>query len=179
MVQAAKELGHELPARTTLPEYDEFPALEILERGVDELAAKDPTIAGLRADHLAVDPSDPTAFRRSFERLFQALMRRWIDGAFDHLVEPYPSFQARVVAGTQRLMLEAGHGARVAVITSAGPVGASMRHAFHLTPWDAMRATFVVTNTSLTEFKHRPGELSATSFNALPHIDEPALVTLR
>ena len=49
----------------------------------------------------------------------------------------------------------------------------------HLSPWDGMRATFVVTNTSLSEFKHRPGELTLTRFNALPHLDAPELITLR
>jgi hypothetical protein len=42
-----------------------------------------------------------------------------------------------------------------------------------------MRATFVVHNASITELKHRPGELTLTAFNGVPHLDDPALVTLR
>ena len=179
MIEGASALGLRLPEPTPIPELDEFPALEILETCVDELAAEDEAIASLRAAFSAVDPGDPLAFRRTFEPLFQALMRRWIDGALDHRVEPYASFQARVVRGTQRLLAGSKRGARIAAVTSAGPVGAALRVALNLAPWDAMRATFVVANTSLTEFKHRPGELSVVGFNALPHLDADRLITLR
>jgi len=177
MIAAAKEGGLDLPAPTIADAFDEFPALDILRDGVDDLAARDPKIAALktRLDHV----EGPAEFRRAFERLFQALMRHWIDGAFDDIVETYPSFQARVEAGTQQLVDEASHGARIAVVSSAGPVGAVFRQAMNLSPWDGMRATFVITNTSLSEFKHRPGELTLTRFNALPHLDDPALVSLR
>lgn len=177
MIAAAKEGGLDLPAPTIVDAFDEFPALDILRDGVDGLAARDPKIAALQAR--IGEAAGPTEFRRAFERLFQALMRHWIDGAFDDLVESYPSFQARVEAGTERLVDDAARGARIAVVSSAGPVGAVFRQAMNLSPWDGMRATFVVTNTSLSEFKHRPGELTLTRFNALPHLDDPSLVTLR
>jgi len=177
MIAAAKEGGLDLPAPTIADAFDEFPALDILRDCVGGLAARDPKIAALQAR--LGDTEGPAEFRQAFERLFQALMRHWIEGAFDDMVEPYPSFQARVEAGIKQLIDEAKRGARIAVVSSAGPVGAVLRQAMNLSPWDGMRGTFVVTNTSLSEFKHRPGELTLTRFNALPHLDDPALVSLR
>ena len=41
-----------------------------------------------------------------------------------------------------------------------------------------MRAAFVVANTAMSELWARPGELTLSSFNCVPHL-EPALVTMR
>lgn len=179
LIAAAHERAHALPKPLVAPEFDEFPALEIMRRALPQLAAQDPEIAVLQNALEGTARDDSKAFRRAFEPLFQALMRHWIDGAFDHIVEPYSDFQARVEAGTRRLLSEAKRGARIAIITSAGPIGATLRLAQGLTPWNAMRATFVVKNASLSDFMHRPGELTLTRFNALPHLDNPRLVSLR
>lgn len=178
--EAAREGGLDLPAPTIVAGFDEFPALEILATCVDDLAARDPEIAALQRDfHAAIADEQRRGFRRAFERLFQAMMRRWIAGDFDDVVESYARFQERVDGAIEELLKAAGRGARIAVVTSAGPIGAAVRTAFSLAPWDAMRATFVVANASLTELKHRPGELTLTAFNGVPHLDDPALVTLR
>ncbi len=179
LVAAARERAHVLPEPLVAPEFDEFPALEIMRRALPDLAAHDPAIAALQTALAGTASGDSKAFRRAFEPLFQELMRRWIDGAFDHIVEPYGDFQARVEAGTLRLLSEAKRGARIAVVTSAGPIGAALRLAQGLTPWNAMRATFVVKNASLSDFMHRPGELTLSRFNGVPHLDEPRLISLR
>ncbi|MEZ4382349.1 MAG: histidine phosphatase family protein [Nannocystaceae bacterium] len=178
--EGARRGGLELPTPTLLPGLDEFPAIEIMRSCVDGLAARDPEIAALQRDlHATVADPARRGFRRAFERLFQALMRRWIDGVFDDAVESYASFQARVDAAVDALLAAAGRGVRIAAVTSAGPVGAAVRSALNLAPWDAMRATFVVANASMSIFKHRPGELTLTAFNGVPHLRDPALVTLR
>lgn len=179
MIAAAQGQAHALPEPIVAPEFDEFPALEIMRRALPELSAQDPTIATLQNALAGSEKGDSKAFRRAFEPLFQALIRRWIDGAFDHMVEPYDDFQARVEAGTLRLLNEAKRGARIAVVTSAGPIGAALRLAQGLSPWNAMRATFVVNNASLSTFIHRPDELTLTRFNALPHLGDRRLVSLR
>ncbi len=179
MVAAARERAHALPEPFALPEFDEFPALEIMRRALPDLGAQDPEIAALQDTLANTASGDAKGFRRAFEPLFQALMRRWIDGTFDHLVESYGDFQARIEAGIRRLLGEAKRGARIAVVTSAGPIGAALRMAQGLSPWNAMRATFVVHNASLSNFMYRPGELTLTRFNALPHLDDPRLISLR
>ncbi|MCB9569784.1 MAG: histidine phosphatase family protein [Myxococcales bacterium] len=177
----AAAAGLALPEVLLVPELDEMPALEILARCVPDLAARDPEIAELAAAQaIAREREDPRTFRRAFEFVFQAMMRRWVDGAFaDAGIETYAAFQARVERGIDRLFELGGRGSRIAAVTSAGTIGAAVRAAFTLQPWDAMRATFVVANASLTELKHRPGELTLATFNALPHLDRPELRTLR
>ena len=175
--EAAAAAGLALPEVIVEPDLDEMPALAIPRERAPELAG-DPSIAA-HLEAIAAAGDDRLAYHRAFEPLFQAMMRRWLAGEFDAQVEPHAAFQARVEAAIERALAAAGKGARVAMITSAGPVGAAVRRAYALAPWDGMRATFVVANASLTELKHRPGELTLTAFNALPHLHDPALVTLR
>jgi len=177
---AAAARGLTLPAPETMPELDEMPALELLSRHAPALAARDPELHALLAALQAATAAEQAAYLRAFEPYFQAVLRRWIDGAFaDEGVESYARFRARVEEALEAALHSAGRGARLAVVTSAGPIGLALRRAFDLSPWDGMRATFVAANTSLTELRHRPGELTLTLFNALPHLHDPAHITLR
>ena len=177
--EAAAAAGLALPEPEVDPDLDEMPALELLRDHMPALAAADPALAAhLRA--LVAAGDDRRAYLRAFEPLFQATMRRWIAGDFDAAgVEPYAAFQARVERAIERAIAAGGRGATVAAITSAGPIGAAVRRVHGLPPWDGLRAAFVVANASITELRHRPGELTLTTFNALPHLQDPALVTTR
>lgn len=175
---AAAAAGLELPAPAREPAFDEFPGLEILARHAASTGERDPAVARLSAA-LAAARDDAREFPRAFDRLFQAMMRHWLAGAFDGLgVEPYPDFQARIERGLESILRTAGRGARIAVVTSAGPIGAALRRALNLQPWDGMRATFMVANTAMSELLARPGELTLSSFNCVPHL-EPGLMTMR
>ncbi|MEZ4454039.1 MAG: histidine phosphatase family protein [Nannocystaceae bacterium] len=175
---AAADAGHPLPEAIVDEALAEYPALEILARFTADAAARDPEIAALQRAFAAVQ-GDRRAYARAFDRLFQAMMRRWLAGDFDGQgIEGYDEFQARIDGSLARILERAGRGARIAVVTSAGPIGAAMRRALNLAPWDGLRASFVVANTGLTELWTRPEELTLTSFNGLPHLDS-SLVTYR
>lgn len=175
---AAADGGLALPEPEPAADFDEFPALEILARCVATTGERDPEVARLSAAMTSAR-GDAREFPRAFDRLFQAMMRHWLAGAFDGLgIEPYADFQARIERGLEAVLRAAGRGARIAVVTSAGPVGAALRRALHLQPWDGMRAAFVVANTAMSELWARPGELTLSSFNGVPHL-ERALVTMR
>lgn len=177
---AAAARGLILPVPEVIPGLDEMPALELLSAHAPAHAARDPELSALLSALQAATAADRPTYLRAFEPYFQAVLQRWIAGVFDHHgVESYARFRARVEESLEAALYRAGRGARIAVVTSAGPIGLALRRAFDLSPWDGMRATFVAANTSITELQHRPGELTLTLFNALPHLHDPAHITLR
>lgn len=179
LAAAARARGVDFPDPVELPDFDEYPALALMKDALPDLCAADPGLQALADAWLAAPPGSPDN-RRAFERVFQAAMRLWHDGRASHpAVEPFAAFIARIERGVRQIVDGHPRGSTVLVATSAGPVGAAVRLALGLSPWAALTTSFVVHNASITEFAFRPGELQLRSFNALPHLSDRALVTLR
>ena len=65
------------------------------------------------------------------------------------------------------------------MFTSAGALTAVLADSLDLTPANMLKATMVVRNAAWSEFLFSPERFSLLSFNATPHLDEPALLTYR
>jgi broad specificity phosphatase PhoE len=116
--------------------------------------------------------------------MFEALMNRWITGEFDsHEVESWHTFRDRVQRGLRRITSGAGprpaKGCRVAAFTSGGPIGVAVQIALNAPDSAGLEVNWRVRNCSLTEFVFSGDRLSLDSFNALPHLDDPAMLTFR
>ena len=177
LVAAARARGATFPDPIERPEFDEYPALALMQRNLQRLADDDPELAA-HAQDLLQHPSGTTEHRRAFEAAFQRMMRHWHDDRHgDPTLESNAAFQARVLDALTQLL--ARRRQTILVVTSAGPCGVGLRLGLELDPWAALRASFVVSNTALTELKTRGGAPSLTMFNALPHLHERAEITLR
>jgi broad specificity phosphatase PhoE len=158
--------------------WDEYDASAILaELGV-RLAERDPDFAQLRAAY-AARAQDPDR-NRYFQRMFEALMRRWVSGdLLAEAVEPFSAFHARVLLARNGV-LEGGTNRSVAVFTSGGPIGVCVQLAVEAPPYVAVQLNWRIKNASLTEFTFSSsGRLSLDSFNAVAHLDAPDLHTYR
>lgn len=178
LVAAAREDGAAFPDPIELPEFDEYPALELMRQALPGLLERHPELRALHDAWKAAHgtPEHP----RAFERTFQRAMRHWLEGQVDHPeIEAHAAFQGRVERGLQAVMDRHPRRSTVLVVSSAGPVGAAVRLALGLDGWAGLQASFVVHNASFTEFAYRPGELQLRSFNALPAFAERGHVTLR
>ena len=151
----AAETARTLPAQTTIAELAEYPAFEMIEHFMPKLVAEDPEFAAL--------PGKPT--RALADRAFKTILDRWsrdewqLDG-----VERVTSFAARGVrAGLDRVIRDAGSGARIAVITSAGPIGVALGLVFGATEHHMVRASVVVRNASISELKLRTKDFALAS----------------
>jgi broad specificity phosphatase PhoE len=157
-----------LPPPTTLAEFAEYPGFDMVTRFMPKLVAEDPELAQL--------VSKPT--RELADRAFKTILGRWsrdewqIEG-----VERVTEFTARVRAGLERVIREAGAGARVGVVTSAGPIGAAVGMVFGATEHHMIRTGLVIRNASITELKLRtqdfawhPEKISLLSFNSVSHL---------
>jgi broad specificity phosphatase PhoE len=92
-------------------------------------------------------------------------------------VERVSAFVARVRAGLDRVIGGSASGARIGVVTSAGPIGVAVGLVFGATEHHMVRTSLVVRNASVTELAFRsrdfawhPERVSLVSFNATHHL---------
>jgi broad specificity phosphatase PhoE len=92
-------------------------------------------------------------------------------------VEGFRAFRDRIERGLRLIMGKQGSGRRVAVFTSGGVIGTSVRLALEAPDRMALEVNWRVRNCSLTEFVFSKGRFTLDSFNGLPHLADPALWT--
>lgn len=172
--EAASALGATLPAATELAELAEYPAFEMLQHLVPRLVAQDPKFEALK--------SEPTP--RLLDEAFHTILAKWasdewhVDG-----LERVSAFVARVRGGLTRVLGAAKSGARIACVTSAGPIGVAVGLTFGIPDARMVRTSIVIRNASITELKFRtqaftkeaawkPEQVSLVTFNLTSHLTE-------
>ncbi len=166
--EAAATASVRLPEVVTLAGLAEYPAFEMLKHLVPRLVAIDPRFADLERA--------PTP--RLLDDAFHAVLTRWAsdEWAVEGL-ERAGAFAARVRDALDGVIRAARSGARVACITSAGPIGVAVALVFGLDPARAIRTSIVIRNASITELRFRsrgfewdPDHLSLVTFNTTGHL---------
>jgi len=172
--EAATALGASLPAPTELPELAEYPAFEMLQHLVPRLVAHDPKFEALK--------SAPTP--RLLDEAFHTILARWAsDEWYVDGLERVSTFVARVRGGLTRMLGSARSGARIACVTSAGPIGVAVGLTFGIPDARMVRTSIVIRNASITELKFRtqdfareaswkPEQVSLVTFNLTSHLTE-------
>ena len=167
---AAEAAGGALPALHTLAELAEYPAFEMLQHLVPRLVAEDPRFEALT--------SAPTP--RLLDQAFHTILTRWsrdewtVDG-----VERVDAFVARIRGGLDGVLRAAAGGARLACVTSAGPIGVAVGLVFGIPADRMVRTSIVIRNASITELRFRsqdfdwqPDQFSFVTFNVTAHLPE-------
>jgi broad specificity phosphatase PhoE len=176
--EAYGEAGLDFPEPLVLPEFDEYQAQAVVERSLPELLETDPAIRDLHAAFRS--SSDSVRQHATFQKLFEAVVGKWVRGAICPLgVEGWSEFCARVNAGLERLLGAGGRGERIAVFTSGGPIAVAMRRALDLSPENTLQVSWMSRNSSWSEFVYSAGRFTLSAFNAHGHIDDPAMLTYR
>jgi broad specificity phosphatase PhoE len=121
----------------------------------------------------------PASFpdNRGFQKMFEKVMLDWIAGsAGDH--ESWAGFRDRVLEGLRRI--QAGPpDRRVVLFTSGGPIGVLVQTALNAPERSFLEVNWRVRNCSITEFVFSIDRFTLDSFNAIPHLTDPALRTFR
>jgi len=172
------EAGLSWPEIQTTPELNEYDSVGITHRLIPALAERD---ANFRELHAAFERNKQAADRnRHFQKMFEAVTSVWLGGEMEiEGVESWRSFQSRVRGAIKRIIAAEGSGRRVVVFTSGGVIGLSVQSVLNAPERAALEINWRVRNCSLTEFIFSRERLSLDSFNAIPHLDDPALRTYR
>jgi broad specificity phosphatase PhoE len=168
--EAFTEAGRTWPTPREDDRWNEYDAPGVLGTLLPTLAAQDETFRGLVAafhDHAGSPDRN-----RHFQRMFEVLMDRWRTGAVDaEGVEPFLAFHERVRAVLDDLM-GAGGSRTVLVVTSGGPIGATVQTVLEAPAEVALRLNWRVRNASLTEMIFSRGRISLESFNGVAHFEQ-------
>jgi broad specificity phosphatase PhoE len=168
--------GRTWPEPVVLAELDEYDLDNFLHTLAPEVSRQDPAFAELLTCYRR-DEAGPDR-ERSFRKVFEALTTHWVTAPGSVAgVEGFPAFRDRVERGLRVVLGKPGSGRRVALFTSGGVIGTSVRLALGAPDRTALEVNWRVRNCSLTEFVFTSGRFTLDSFNALPHLEDPALRT--
>jgi len=157
-----------LTGATVIDELAEYPAFAMVQQFMPRLIAEDSRFA-----ELTTNPS-----RELADAAFKTCLGRWMrDEWHGEGVERVGEFATRVRAGLDRVLGDVQSGARIGIVTSAGPIGVAVGLVFAATEHHMVRTSLVVRNASVTqlafrsrEFAWHPERVSLVSFNATHHL---------
>jgi broad specificity phosphatase PhoE len=178
MSKEYQKAGIEFPDPLVLPEFDEYQGEAVLERSLLELLKIDQAIRDL---HTAFQSSSDSPQRRAtFQKLFEAVIGKWVDGAIPLAgVEKWSEFCSRVNSGLAQVLSSGGRGERVAIVTPGGPIAVAMQRALNLSPQRTLQVSWMSRNCSWSEFLYSSDRFTLTAFNVHPHLNEGAMLTYR
>ncbi len=170
--------GDGWPAPVVLDELDEYPAMEVMSAFLPALGERHARVRELAAELAAANGG--AARIRCADRLLKEVTERWAAGEVSSPeIESWDAFCERVRRGVDTMRARAGKASRVVAFTSGGPLAATAKIALGLTPRATLELTWSPRNGALAEFLFSGDRFSLSSFNTLPHLDDPALWTYR
>lgn len=161
------------------PGWSEFDLDAVYAQIAPQLAAED---AEFRAHWEELQRSIATGddgIHRRWTKPDAAVVEAWIRERFPIRAETWPEFNARVRAAAARFATLPDEG-RLAVFTSATPISIMIGDTLGgLPPKRVLRFAGASLNTGITILSQRGAELDLFMFNAVPHLEGPALQTFR
>lgn len=173
-----RDAGVPWPEPVVLDEFDEHPVQFLLKSHGPALAARDERIRTLAAQF--TEAKSDVEKQRSFQKLFEAFTHRWSRGELDTAPsDSWLVFRERVARGIARITDAAGHGRRVAVFTSTGPISVALQHALGMADRVALETGWRVWNASQTGFVFTQDRFTLDTFNTVAHLEDQSLWTYR
>ncbi|HWY06942.1 MAG TPA: histidine phosphatase family protein [Candidatus Acidoferrales bacterium] len=173
-----RKAGIPFPDPLVLHEFDEYQGEAVLDRSLPGLLEND---QGIRDLHAAFQSLAGSAERRvAFQRLFEAVIGKWVRGAIcPPGVETWSEFCSRVNSGLTKSLSVGSRGERVAIFTSGGPIAIAMQRALQLSAETTLNVSWMSRNSSWSEFLYSAERFTLSSFNSHAHIGDPAMLTYR
>jgi len=176
--------GNAWPEAVVVDGLDEHDAFGMLTRVVPKLQ-HDAEIAGLQKG--ITDAADKPERSRAFQRMFEAVMARWLRDEIDPSdAEPWAAFRTRVLDTLPQMaaLSAAGEGPakRVALFSSVGPITVLLQRALGTADLASFAAGWRIRNASISRFEFsraNPDALTLDGFNGLPHLPDPSTWTFR
>lgn len=121
----------------------------------------------------ALQRDEPILDNRELQQRFEEAMPQWLAGTLQVPdLETWQAFRERVQSGLRSIIEKDGASRRVAVFTSAGPIGVAIQTVLGAPDRVAIDLNWRIRNCSLTEFVFTRARVSLDSFNATPHLEQ-------
>jgi broad specificity phosphatase PhoE len=114
--------------------------------------------------------------RKKFQLMLERAAMAWTEAriAADDLLT-WQGFHDRVVTALERIMRQEGRSKSLIISTSGGVIGTIVAHVLGVTNHRGIELNWAVHNASLTRLIYTTDKVSLSMFNALPHLERPAL----
>jgi broad specificity phosphatase PhoE len=171
------QAGLPFPSTQVDARWNEYDAQGLTGALIPALAAADADFARkVEESRAAVGTKEQN---RYFQRVFEVVMGKWVrDELTAPGVEAFSAFHARVSAARDAITSDPAS-RRVAAFTSGGPIGACVQAVMRAPLPVSMEINWRVRNASITELLYSRERISLDSFNAVPHLADPALLSFR
>lgn len=161
------------------PGWSEFDLDAVYAQIAPQLAAEDPNFRAHWEELQRAIASGDDGIHRRWTKPDAAVVEAWIRERFPIRAETWSQFNARVRAAGARFAALPEQ-ARLAVFTSATPISIMIGDVLGgLPPNRVLRFAGASLNTGITILSRRGAELDLFMFNAVPHLEGPALHTFR
>lgn len=172
--------GRSFPKPIAWSEFNEYDTQSLLTDSFPKVAAEHPEIVKLIRELEPRSSADLVENKKIFQRVFGAVMDRWVDGQIKIAgMESWQDFAGRVNRGLAELMRKQGPGKTVALFTSGGPISVAMQKALGASDKTALELGWVIANGSVSEFRWSGEKFSLASFNGTAHLDRAELISYR
>jgi broad specificity phosphatase PhoE len=175
VAEVYRNAGQSFPEIVEMSEFDEYQAEAVMRTCLPQLMQVNSKIAELNGAYQSC--REPGERRRTFQKLFEAVTGKWVAGeTAAEGIETWHEFCLRVERGLMQVMCDTTASTAV-IFTSAGPIGAALRCALHLSPQDTLQMSWMSRNASFTDLRASDESVTLSAFNAHPHLDEDELLT--
>jgi broad specificity phosphatase PhoE len=162
----------EIQSSDSFNEYDSF---KVWESVIPGLMQETPS--------LSKDLEQVYVDKKSFQKLFDLVMNRWISGVYDLPGCPkWSDFKKRVRQGLKDIMKGHRSKKQLAIFTSGGPISVATQMALDISDQKTMEISWQLMNASITRFKYNARGIALAGFNDITHLEmerDKALLTYR
>jgi broad specificity phosphatase PhoE len=166
--------GLRFPEPVVLAGFDEHDGEGMVVAAMKQLAeAPEDTPEAKQLGALAIEAADatldPRSRSRAWQRLFEAIMRRWLRGELElEGVETWPSFHRRVREAFAELRGQAR--GEIALFTSVGPTAVLLHEVLGVPPLRAFEQAWRLYNTAITRVIYSGERMTLDGFNEVAHL---------
>ncbi len=176
--EAYQEAGLPFPEIIVDPCWNEFDLGAVYTALAPALAADDPRFQSEYEEMLRVIEDVDHAIHRNHSYCDIAVVRAWTENRYRYDGESWEDFRSRIISRVESLSSYAS-GEKVAVFTSATPIGVWMGRALRLETNEMWRLAGATYNTGMTTFQVGEQDPRLFAFNSLPHLPDPRTWTFR
>ncbi len=144
--------------------FNEYDSLTVWESLIPGMIQENPS--------LSKDLEQVYSDKKSFQKLFEQVMHRWISGAYDPPGSPkWSDFKKRVRRGLKDIMKRHSSKKQLAIFTSGGPISVAIQLALDISDQKTMEISWQIMNASITRFKYNDRGIALSGFNDIAHLE--------
>ena len=180
VAEAYRDAGVAFPEVKLDEQWNEFDLGAVYQQVADPLAREDPEFARLWAEMVRDMENEHASVHRLHSYCDIAVVRAWVTKSHAYQGESWEEFRTRIEGALDSLKNHGGPGRKVAVFTSATPVGIAVGKTLGLDENQIWRLAGVTYNASVTSLRlGEDGELRLFGFNGVGHLEDPEMWSFR